>query len=256
MRTNITSPNIEWKPYKRLRQYEYVLEKIREMIASGILKPGDRLPSERDLSDKLRVGRASVKEALRILEILGLIEVKLGDGSFIKQNNFHFFESIANTVGLLGDLTAETMFNFLDFRSLWEIKCAALAAKNSTEEDIRMMEIEIQRMKNGQQNETEFKAADINFHNMMCIASKDKAIMLVVQGLRNILISHFNNVYPLICSDPERCQKSFSAHNNLLQAIKSHDEIAAVRAMEEHLKEARKNLLDSHHYKNGVEQRV
>lgn len=254
--TNTTSASVEWKPFKRVRQYEYALEKIREMIAAGSLKPGDRLPSERELSTKLEVGRASVKEAFRILEILGLIDVKHGDGSFIKQNNFHFFESIANTVGLLGDLTAETMSSFLDFRSLWEIKCAALAAKNATEEDIKMMEIEIMRMENSQRNETEVKAADINFHNLMCIASKDKAIMLAVQGLRNILISFFDNVHPLICSDSKRSERSFITHYNLMQAIKNHDEIAAVRAMEEHLKEARKNLLDSYHYKNGVEQRV
>jgi GntR family transcriptional repressor for pyruvate dehydrogenase complex len=219
---------------------------MREMISSGSLKPGARLPSEREMSSKLEVGRASVKEAFRILEILGLIDVKHGDGSFLKQNNFHFFESFANTVGLLGDLTAETMVSFLDFRSFWEIKCVALAAKNSTEEDIKMMDIEIQRMKNAQQDETEFKAADINFHNLMCIASKDKSIMLVVQGLRNILISFFNDVYPHICSDSELTQRSFVTHYNIMQAIKEHDEIKAVKAMEEHLEEARSNLLLSY----------
>ena len=236
-----------------VRQYEYVLEKIREMIAAGNSKPGARLPSEREFSSKLEVGRAAVKEAFRILEILGLIDVRHGDGSFLKEDNFHFFESMASAVGFLRELTAETMGNFLDFRSFWEVKCAALAAKNSTEEDIEMMEIEIRRMENAQQNETEFKAADINFHNLMCIASKDKAIMLVVQGLRNILISFFDNVYPLICSDPERRQRSFITHNNLMQAIKDHDETAAVRSMEEHLQEARKNLLESYHFKKMTE---
>lgn len=243
---DIITSNVEWKPYIRIRQHEYVLEKIKEMIVSGALKPGARLPSERELSSKLEVGRASVKEAFRILEILGLIEVKHGDGSFLKQNNFHFFESYANAVGLLGELTAETMVSFLDFRRFWELKCVALAAKNATEEDIKMMDIEIQRMRNGQQDETEFKAADINFHNLMCIASKDKSIMLVVQGLRNILISFFNDVYPHICSDPELSQKSFITHYNIMQAIKDHDEDGAVRAMEEHLKEARNNLLISY----------
>ena len=242
----INSSNVEWKPYRRTRQHEYVLEKIKEMIVAGDLKPGARLPSERELSSKLEVGRASVKEAVRILEILGLIEVKHGDGSFLKQNNFHFFESYANAVGLLGELTAETMDSFLDFRRFWEIKCVALAAKNATEEDIKMMDIEIQRMRNGQQDETEFKAADINFHNLMCIASKDKSIMLVVQGLRNILISFFNDVYPHICCDAELSHKSFITHYNIMQAIKDHDEVSAISAMEEHLKEARKNLLISY----------
>ena len=242
----INSSNVEWKPYRRTRQHEYVLEKIKEMIVAGDLKPGAKLPSERELSSKLEVGRASVKEAVRILEILGLIEVKHGDGSYLKQDNFHFFESYANAVGLLGELTAETMDSFLDFRRFWEIKCVALAAKNATEEDIKMMDIEIRRMRNGQQDETEFKAADINFHNLMCIASKDKSIMLVVQGLRNILISFFNDVYPHISSDPELSERSFMTHFNIMKAIKVHDEDNAVLAMEDHLKEARKNLLISY----------
>ena len=242
-----TTEGHELKPYKSVRQYEYVLENIKKLISVGTLKPGDRLPSERELSSRLEVGRASVKEAFRILEILGLIEVKHGDGSFIKQNNFHFFESIANAMELFGDLTAETMHSFLDFRGFWEIKCAALAAKNATDEDIKMMENEIRRMENCKFDEAEFKAADINFHNLMCLASKTKGIMLVVQGLRGNMITFFNNVYPHILSDPERSRRSFVTHYNIMQAIRSSDETAAVQAMEEHLKEARNNLIASHH---------
>jgi len=172
-----------------------------------------------------------------------------GDGSYLRQNNFQLFESFANSVELLGELTAETMVSFLDFRSVWEIKCARLAAKNSTKEDIRMMDIEMQRMKNAQQDVTLVKAADINFHNLMGLASKDKAIMLVVQGLRNILLSFFDGVYPHICSDPKLNQRSYETHYNLLCAINEHDEIKAATAMEEHLKEAKINLLQSYNIK-------
>jgi GntR family transcriptional repressor for pyruvate dehydrogenase complex len=245
----MVTSNVDWKPYERVRQYEYVLETIREMIANKQLKPGDKLPSERELSSKLEVGRASIKEAFRILEILGLIDVKHGDGSYLRQNNFQFFESFANNVDLFGELTAETMVSFLDFRSVWEVKCARLAARNATQEDIRMMDIEIQRMKNAQQDETLLKAADINFHNLMCLASKDKAIMLVVQGLRNILISFFDDVYPHICSDAKRSQRSLETHYNIMNAINEHDELKAVSAMEEHLKEAKINLLQSYNTK-------
>lgn len=238
--------NVEWKPYERVRQYEYVLGKIKEMITTKQFKPGDKLPSERELSINLKVGRASIKEAFRILEILGLIDVKHGDGSYLKRNNFQFFELFASSVELCGELTAETMVNFLDFRSVWEIKCARLAARNSNEEDIKMMEIELQRMKNAQQDETLYKATDINFHNLMCIASKDKSIMIVVQGLRNILLSFFDNVYPHICSDVKRSRRAFDTHYDILCAIRAHDEVKAVSAMEKHLKEAKKNLLQSY----------
>jgi GntR family transcriptional regulator, transcriptional repressor for pyruvate dehydrogenase complex len=236
---------VAWEPYREIRQYEYVLEKIKGLMASGVLRPGDRLPSERELSGRLGVGRASIKEAFRILEILGLIKVKHGDGSYINKVQYQFFESFGNAASLFGELTAETMDGFLEFRSTWEIKCAVLAAKNATEEDIKMMDIEIRRMEKSARNETEFKAADINFHNFMCIASKDKSIMLVVQGLRNILITFFNNVYPLVCSDEKLSQEAYAAHDNILQAIKHHDEEAAVQAMEAHLLVARHNLMRS-----------
>ena len=241
---NVVS-GVGWEPYRGIRQYEYVLEKIKGLMASGVLRPGDRLPSERELSSRFRVGRASIKEAFRILEILGLIEVKHGDGSYINKGQYQFFESFGNTASLFGELTAETMGDFLDFRSTWEIKCAVLAAKNATEEDIEMMDIEIRRMEKCDHNETEFKAADINFHNFMCIASKDKSIMLVVQGLRNVLITFFNNVYPLVSSDEKLSQEAYVAHDNILRAIKLHDEDAAVQAMKAHLLVARHNLMRS-----------
>lgn len=245
------SAKIEWKPFKRIRQHEYVLEQIKKMIGSRILTPGDRLPSERELSAKLGVGRSAVKEALRILEILGLIEVKIGDGSFMKHNDFsYFFESIANTIGFLSELTPDTVLNFLEFRSGWEIKCAALAAKNGTDEDVKMMQIEVDRMEKAQKNLTEYKVADINFHHLMCIASKDKSIMLVVQGLRNILLSYFD-VYPYLISEPERMQNSFASHRNLLEAIKEHNEGKAINFMKEHLDNARQNIL--RFYKHQIE---
>jgi GntR family transcriptional repressor for pyruvate dehydrogenase complex len=241
------SSTIEWKPFKRIRQHEYVLEQIKKMINSGTLKPGDKLLSERELSLKLGVGRSGVKEAFRILEILGLIEVKLGDGSYMKHNDFsYFFESIANTIGFLGNLTPETMLSFLEFRSVWEIKCASLAAKNATGEDIKMMQIEINRMEKAREKEIEFKAADINFHHLMCIASKDKAIILVVQSVRNILFSYFDNVYPYICSHPEIIHNSIIVHRNILEAIKMHNDTDAEKHMKEHLDGARQDLLNSY----------
>jgi len=246
-------PQIEWKPFKRIRQHEHVLEQIKKMIMSRNLTPGDRLPSERELSAKLGVGRSAVKEAFRILEILGLIEVKIGDGSFMKHNNFsYFFESIANTMGFLSELTPDTVLNFLEFRSGWEIKCAALAAKNATDEDIKMMQIEIDRMEKAKNNPTEYKAADINFHHLMCIASKDKAIMLVVQGVRNILLSYFD-VYPYISSEPERMQNSFISHQNILGAIKDHNDVETIRFMKEHLDNARQNILRFYKQQSEVE---
>jgi GntR family transcriptional repressor for pyruvate dehydrogenase complex len=72
---------MDFKPVKAKRLYEEVLEQIRELIAGGELKPGDRLMSERELADRLEVSRPSVREAIRSLEMMGFIEIRRGDGT-------------------------------------------------------------------------------------------------------------------------------------------------------------------------------
>ena len=73
-------------PVKSTKIYEMVMEQIKDIVKKGELKSGDKLPSERDLCEKLEVSRASIREALRALQMLGLIESKHGEGNFINEN--------------------------------------------------------------------------------------------------------------------------------------------------------------------------
>ena len=75
-----------FSPIKNTKVYEQVIDQIKEMINEGTLKKGDKLPSERDLAQQLNVGRTSIREAIRALEVIGLIDCKQGEGNYIKSN--------------------------------------------------------------------------------------------------------------------------------------------------------------------------
>ena len=74
-----------FKPIQQQKIYEKIVDQIRSMVSSGMLKPGDKLPAERVLAESLNVSRASVREALSALQLMGLVEIKPGEGTFIKQ---------------------------------------------------------------------------------------------------------------------------------------------------------------------------
>ena len=76
-----------FKPIKNIKVYEQVIEQIKEMIYQGELKRGDKLPSERELRAQFNVSRASIREAFRVLEMIGLIESRPGEGTFIRSDN-------------------------------------------------------------------------------------------------------------------------------------------------------------------------
>ncbi|MDD2422403.1 MAG: GntR family transcriptional regulator, partial [Heliobacteriaceae bacterium] len=78
---------MEFKPIKTRKIYEEIVEQLRALIAKGNLMPGDKLPSERELSERLGVSRASVREALTALEVMGILDVRPGDGTFVRETN-------------------------------------------------------------------------------------------------------------------------------------------------------------------------
>ncbi|HBP64409.1 MAG TPA: GntR family transcriptional regulator, partial [Desulfosporosinus sp.] len=75
------------KPIRTKKIYEQIVEQIGILVADGKLKPGDRLPSERELVERFQVSRASIREAISALELMGLIEVRAGEGTYIRQVN-------------------------------------------------------------------------------------------------------------------------------------------------------------------------
>ncbi|MGG4265621.1 FadR/GntR family transcriptional regulator [Peribacillus simplex] len=116
--------------------YLDVVESLRSMIEADSLMPGDKIPSERELSDRLNVGRSSVREALRALELLGLIETRRGEGTFIRDFQEHKLVELLGTFFLQDKKVQEDL---AETKRLIEIDCLRIVAFFATAEDIKRL---------------------------------------------------------------------------------------------------------------------
>ena len=128
---------MEYEPLLRKRLFEGIVDRIKAQIKSGQLSPGDQLPAERELAEKMSVSRTSVREALRTLEIMGYIEIKAGEGVFVKQVTFDdLLEPIMGALSVDKDL----ILDLLDVRDIIEVEMTKKAVMNASEEDLSRIE--------------------------------------------------------------------------------------------------------------------
>src|SRR6059036_4083563 len=130
-------PAIELGPIKSTRIYQEIVRQVKAMIAEGRLKSGDQLPPERDLAEKFVVSRTSVREALRALESLGLIEIRPGEGTFIREVSV---EALIEPLALVMASQRGAIAELFEARRLLEPAIAALAAGRATPEELSEME--------------------------------------------------------------------------------------------------------------------
>ena len=126
-------PEPEFRAVRKGRRYEQVAEQIQQLIASGALKPGDRLPPERELAAKFGVGRSSLRDAIRTLEVMGIVESRHGSGTVVRDlSTDALVVPLASVLARKRELVAE----LLDVRRMIEPALAARAAANATEEEL------------------------------------------------------------------------------------------------------------------------
>src|SRR5918996_1817379 len=130
-------PAMEIAPIKSTRIYEEIVRQIKAMIAEGRLKSGDQLPPERDLAEKFLVSRTSVREALRALESVGLIDIRPGEGTFVREVSVDALVEPLALVLLAQRAMIEELF---EARRLLEPAIAGLAARRASKDEIQEME--------------------------------------------------------------------------------------------------------------------
>src|SRR5690606_25405214 len=131
--------------------YEIIVEKIEAFFLRGDLKPGEKLPPERELAKRFGVSRNSVREALQALETSGAIEIRQGGGSYIKTSEVHLLSTkLSKTV-----LEAEThlLDEMLELRRLLESEAASLAAQRASPDDLKKMLLTLEQMEKARNNE-------------------------------------------------------------------------------------------------------
>ena len=123
-----------FSPIKNTKVYEQVIVQIKDMIDKGTLKKGDKLPSERKLVEQLQVSRASIREALRALEVIGLIECRQGEGNYIKTS---FQDNLFEPLSIMFMLEGSNPEAIWELRKIMEVEAAGLASKRITDEQLK-----------------------------------------------------------------------------------------------------------------------
>lgn len=213
---------------KRRRLYEDIVQQFHALIYQGALKPGDRLPAERELSEQFQVSRSSVREALRALELQGLVVSKRGSGTFISTGNLD--AALALVAANLNGGTA-ALPDVFEMRHLMEPQIAALAAQRANLEDVtRLREILTEQQWQIDSGETGV-AADTDFHFTLAAATHNSALVKVVSAIEDILqVSRDRSL-----QEPGRPQRSLASHSQILEMVERGDTAGARQAMNHHL---------------------
>jgi len=230
---------MDFKPIQQQKIYEQIVEQIRVMITEGNLKPGDRLPAERVLAENLNVSRASLREALSALHLLGLLEIKSGEGTYIKQSDVN---SIIQPLALLLMMERDTIFEILEVRKGLEVEAAGLAAINSTDEDFRNMTEIIDEMERALQTSNLGEVADWKLHFAIAQASRNSLLIRLMNTISDTMRKTIKINREQLFKKKGNPQILFKQHLAVVEAIKVRDVELARQRMYEHLKFAEEEM--------------
>ena len=225
------------RPIRKISIAEEIAKQIMDLISSGSLRPGQRLPSERDLCQHFGASRASLREALRGLSMVGVLNARVGEGTSVVANGGMFMRKV---MALRMVTEKHDIENLLEVRLALEGMSAAKAAKNATEEDLNELRELVAKMKGCGTNETQFARLDAEFHVVIAKASGNTLILDLVSMIRSQLIRALTKAL----RSPNAILHSNKEHATLLNAIESHDIDASKAAMLAHLEGFQRHSMD------------
>lgn len=232
------------EPVKPQKVYQLIFEKIRDSIFNGELKPGQKLPPERILAKRFQVSRTSIREALRVLEINGIIEIKSHEGSFIRPIETQILiNDLASAIIKAEDIM---VYEMLEVRRVIETECAALAAIRATSYHLDKIRKVLDDMSKSEFDEELGLAADLNFH----YALAEAACSPILYDLMKILVSRMKDTIRATrryrFSQPHRFRETLNDHKEIYLAISANDQERARKLMTKHLVDIREEIAKMH----------
>lgn len=231
----------KFRPIRKVSIAEEIAKQIMDLISSGSLRPGQRLPSERDLCEHFGASRPSLREALRGLTIVGVLNARVGDGTTVAVNGGTFMRKVME---LRMVTEKHDIDNLLEVRLALEVMSASRAAQNATEGDLNELRELVAKMKACGTNETQFARLDAEFHVVIARASGNTLILDLVSMIRNQLVRALTKAL----RSPNAISHSNKEHANLLKAIESHNADASKAAMLAHLEGFQRHSMDTEIY--------
>lgn len=203
-----------------------LISQLKKQIASGFISPGDKFPPERELAKTFRVNRASMRQALKVLEIMGVLTQRVGDGTYLSNSAGTLLSEPLDFLVLVDGLSVQQL---METRLIAEPELAAQAAERATSDDMAALRTAIVSLEKSR-TQRDRVSAELEFHDAILKAAGNRIFRLLYRDLYRILLT---NTAPQ--SKPLDLDRSLSFHRSLYSAIKLHDAEAARAAMRDHL---------------------
>jgi GntR family transcriptional repressor for pyruvate dehydrogenase complex len=221
-----------FRPVKTKKVYEEIIEQIKKLIVDGDLQAGDKLLSERELSEKLNVSRASVREAFSAMEMMGVITIRPGEGSFVRQVSF---EGMLEPLGFLLQVEIDDIMQLLEVRKILEVEMAALAAIRAKPEDIEAIQMALNLMISEIRQGEIGDAADVRFHFAVAQAANNPIAIKVMSTLSDVMGNTFRSSRQKMFLVENMPSVLYGSHLGVYEAIVAKNPNLARNRMREHL---------------------
>ena len=233
----MTAPLPNVAPIRREPLAAEVARRLVDYLLSGGVEPGARMPSERQLAEAFGVSRSAVREAIAALALIGLIEVRHGDGTYLKRPDSPLLPQVVEWGLLLGE---KRTIDLVEARQLIEIDIAGLAAQRRSEDDLDDLARILSRMEWESRDGVDSSAfvdADVEFHLRLAEAAGNSALRDVLTSIQALLRAWIGRVIAEGYRDI-----SYAEHVPILEAVRARDERAAEEAMASHMRSAARRL--------------
>lgn len=226
------------RPIARESTVSDVAKRLLDQLTEGNLAPGTRLPSERVLAEALDVGRSTIREALAALDILGVIEIRPGSGSYLRGQGSALLPQTINWGLMLG---MPSILDLIEVRAHLEVMTAQLAAERATDEDVTRLRGHLKRMSEAVDDSNIFVEADVAFHFETAAIARNSVLIDILHSIRALLQVWIKHAI----RDEGSAAITLAEHTAVYEAIRDRDSESAARTMHAHMDAASARLRGS-----------
>jgi GntR family transcriptional repressor for pyruvate dehydrogenase complex len=224
------------------KKFEEVLDQIKKLLITKKLKIGQKLPNEIELSESMGISRSSLREAFKVLSVLGIIEGKSGEGTIIKQANPENLKNIMSLVAISKGLNTNELF---EVRTILETAAVKFTAERRTEVGLQQMKnilLEMDNLQNQDGDEEEQANFDFLFHQSIVSASQNRMLLTLVEVISDLLGEQIKTTRSELATSPDILKRFQEEHWAIYRSIEKKDGEEAQRIMSAHLTCAQADL--------------
>lgn len=215
---------------KNTKAYKIVIDYIKDKVYKRELKKGDKLPTERELAEQLKVSRTSVREAIRALEVIGLTESIQGAGNYIKND---FEKSLFEPLSVMFMLQESSPVDIFNLREVLEMECCKLAVKNVKDYELYKLEAIISEMKESNDEERN-SVLDKELHSLIASISGNKLIINVLNVVSVLIEASIKEYRSQIINLFKNNDKLMEIHERIYLSLAAKSEKQMIDAMNDH----------------------